>query len=256
MIPVNEIADVVGGDYDDYDIVDYVYEYDDVAPLPAAPPPPPPPPPPQNTVIPVYGLHDHDKYSASPVLLHDHPPHPHRKPQYNHGGYHVSVDTPSFRYNIEQYGEAPKYGHYEPPPPPPRYGHYEPPPPPPVYGHYEPPSPPPKYGHYEPPPPNYVNDPYLPKYHEPEIVPSHLVDHHHKGPYRPKFGYPKPIPHMSYQGHNPTYRSHHPPPPHQDHHEYHPYPLDEVHHHHSHYHEPHPHPRPSDSLTINGDAIT
>ena len=47
VIPVNEVPDVIGGDYDDYDIVDYVYEYDDVGPPPEAPiaaPQPPPPP--------------------------------------------------------------------------------------------------------------------------------------------------------------------------------------------------------------------
>ena len=300
VIPVNEVPDVIGGDYDDYDIVDYIYEYDDIGPRPAAPvaaPPPPPPPPSQDRVIPVFGLHNHDKYSASPVLLHDHPPpNHHNQPHHKPGGYHVSVDTPSFRYNIEQYGEAPSYGHYEPPPqpsyghyeppPPPKYGHYEPPPPsyghyerppppnydhykppPPSYGHYEPP-PPPQYGHYEPtykyghsehhspkyshdapPPPKYSHheppptyDPYIPKYHE------HQVLKHHGGPYRPKFGYPKPIPHQAYQAHHP-----YPPPQHDP---YPPPPPPPV------YHEPHPpvyneppqHPH-SESLTIHGGVF-
>ena len=80
MIPVNEVPDVIGGDYEDYDIVDYVYEYDDIGAPPPAPisaphaPQPPPLPPQNDIVIPVFGPHDHDKYSASPVLLHDHPP--------------------------------------------------------------------------------------------------------------------------------------------------------------------------------------
>ena len=283
VIPVNEVSNVLG-DYE-YDYVDYIYDYDDIAPVVAPAPPPVPPPhppaPPADVVIPVYGLHDHDDYKAAPVLLHDHPKphdHYHHKSHHDHHnpyhhkskGYHVSVDTPSFSYNIEQYGEPhhAEHGYHPPPPPPPQYDHY--------------PAPQPKY--YQPAPPPH-------DYHPPP--PQHNPYAHHGEVYRPKFGYPKPIPHIPYQEDPyrypvpppppppsepvlpPHYRSYEeqsyikhysPPPPHhyshhkKPHHSYHPYPLDEVTYPDPYqsvpiYHGPPPPPPPppaSDAITIKG----
>lgn len=200
LLPTTPVATDVIYEYeydDEYEYEDYDY-YDA----------------PQNDVIiPVFGPNDHDPHHSVPVRIHeDHRPHSfgHNKPHYNRNphhtnkhhdkkpGYsHVTVETPAYRYNIENYGESHHgYGHQNRPKgaytPHVKHGYEEQSNYRPQFGypkkiypekpHYPPPKP-----YYPQPEPHYPINPY---HHQPP--PSHGYPHQEEiflTPYAPQ---PKP----------------------------------------------------------------